>query len=172
MASSANTRKALDQAFDAFEDALRQALESEAQRSVQAYLSTLDQNQRFRVEDSNIKVTVAGLTLSTSTPPRDAAGPMRVGGRAKSPAKDPAKKPKPKGRRSSGADRAGSARQALLDVLRSDTAKQWTTDEIREGLTASEVEVSATNLHQLLRRVSATDEVDRVARGQYQARGA
>lgn len=143
-------RKMLDEAFETFEVTLRAALEAEAHRSIDAYLKMLDDGGRYRVDVANVSVTVAGLRLTSDD---DAARPE---------AAKRAKQARPaKGRA------ASPARRAILELLAAEPEKAWSITEIREGLEASHVAISVTNMHQLLRRLSAADAVERVGRGQY-----
>lgn len=155
----------LEDALNAFEATLKRTLEAEAHRSIDEYLKTLETTTGYSVEASRVTVNVAGLRVSAvgTAPGEPDAAPST------SPRRSPAKKPRAKTKitkKATGRPNS-AARTAVRDVLASDAARTFKLDEVRAGLEERGVQVTTTNLHQLLRRLSTAGDIERVGRGEY-----
>jgi hypothetical protein len=154
----------LNEAFEAFRMTLQQMLEIEAQRSVDEVLARLRREAGpFRVEGADIQVVVRDLKLvagsagtAAESDARSRPAPRRQR-RAGAPSR---------AGRSAGTQRRGGVREALLGVVE-ESGKQIDMDGLREALSSRGVEASTANLHQQLRRLTQSGEIERVGRGMY-----
>ena len=143
-----DSEREFSQALERFESALRDVLQGEAKRSIDAALQRLPAGP-FDVRDVEFDVVIRNLTLesrgsATAAPAH--TGPVR----------------RRRGRPQ------GAVRTAILASF--DGGAELSTTSLRERLTDAGIETSTDGLHQQLRRLTMAGELVRAGRGVYRRR--
>ncbi len=163
--SEPDPRQQLNEAFERFRAALTEHLEREARESVNGAMAALGVDDGpFQLQDARIEVVVHDLTLTARDAPVPAATPEKPSSRRKAKAKSTGKRstnaPARRGRT------PGPVRAALL-ALTEEATSALSTEELRTGLASRGVQASADNLHQQLRRLVQSGQLEREGRGLY-----
>jgi hypothetical protein len=158
----ADLQRELTDAFDAFRAALRQALEAEAQRSVNDAIERLSSaGGPFRVVDAEVEVVIRRLSLSAQD---DVSGPAPASASARHSSPRRARRTATRAAASAGG--RGAVREAIIATFAAGGG-EMTTEDVHAALTQRGVRTSVENLYQQLRRLVQAGELTRPSRGRY-----
>jgi hypothetical protein len=151
---STDVQQQLQEAFEAFRDALQQLLEEQAQQSVADTLERLaKEGGPFRVQDAHIEVVIRDLTVASGQSAATAVAPRRT-------------QAPPRARRSRRAgQRRGGVKEAMVAAIGAD--EEVGIADFEQRLKKAGVTTSTNNLHQQLRRLVQAGEIERSGRGRY-----
>jgi hypothetical protein len=137
-------QRQVDETFEAFRRSLQAMLAAEARMHVREAVARMEGRPGgFRIEDIDVEVVIRDLKLTAGTaPPRDAGAARR--------------------RRGGG---TSAVRQALLAAFTE--TEELDTPRLRAILDQRGIDASVDNVHQQLRRLVQSGELERVGRGAY-----
>jgi hypothetical protein len=154
-AQGSDTQRQLAAAFVAFEETLRAALTTEARSAVEAAIARLKVNEGpFRVLDIEVDLVIRSMTLEAGgRPPAKPRAARAPAGRSRRPSASRGRPP-------------GAIRTAIVGAF-ADSTTPLSVDTVRDQLGKRGLDASSDNLHQHLRRLVKSGELERAGRGIY-----